>query len=139
MGLFPWWLAKLPKGNFALLEPGMKVQSGTPVSAIFHRGGGTVIVARIDYWSATPHGWEFEGQNTFQAVTQRTEPLTAPLPPGTYTAVLTVWVEESVTGFFNFDMWVAGVSVYASSGDVNTTSDPKDKTTFKTQFLLEVH
>ncbi len=116
----------------------MKIQSPTPVPLELQRGGGSVITTRLDFWSSTPSGWELAGSSLFQAVTKPREVQLPALPPGTYTSVLTCFVEESVNGIYAFDMSVNGVSIAKDHGNVDTSTSPHDSKVYKDQFVLVV-
>ncbi|MDO9003785.1 MAG: hypothetical protein Q7V20_10065 [Aquabacterium sp.] len=116
----------------------MQVTSTSPVSLQLKRQGGTVIQSRIDFWSATPNGWQLASSDVFQRVTKPVEQQSAKLAKGQYTAVFSCRVEESVNGKFEFEFDVNGVAIYADKGNVNTTPDPHDAKVYKDQFVLNV-
>jgi hypothetical protein len=116
----------------------MQVVSPTPAALQLRRKGGSIVTARLDFWSATPAGWQLAGSSIFQNVTAPSETQHAPLPKGQYTAVFTCRVEESINGVYDFHFDVGPTAVYADSGNVNTTSDPHDSKVYKDQFVLDV-
>ncbi|MBK9131243.1 MAG: hypothetical protein IPM20_06345 [Gammaproteobacteria bacterium] len=116
----------------------MQITSKKPISMVLNRNGGTVITARIDFWRATPQGWDLAGSSLFQNVTKKNETHSANLPKGSYTAVLVCRMEESINGVYDFDMLVNGTSVGSDSGNVDTTSNPHDSKFYKNQFVIDV-
>jgi hypothetical protein len=116
----------------------MKVSSTSPVAMNLKRGGGSIILARVDFWSATPTGWKLIASANFQNVASKAEAQSTKLAKGQYSVVFTCRVEESVNGIYDFKFDVAGVALYADSGNVNTTSDPHDSKVYKDQFVLDV-
>jgi hypothetical protein len=116
----------------------MQVTTTTPVALELKRQGGSIITARLDFWLPTPAGWQLAGSNVFQKVTAPTERQQAKLPKGDYTAVFTCRVEESINGVYAFSFDAGGTSVYADSGNVNTTPNPHDSKVYKDQFVLTV-
>ncbi len=116
----------------------MQVKAKAPFDVQLTRAGGSVITARLDYWSATPQGWQLAGSNLFQDVVLSPEVEPAPLAKGQYTAVFTCRVEESINGVYAFELAVAGKALYQDQGNVNTTPNPHDSKAYKDQFVLVV-
>ena len=116
----------------------MKVTSSSPVAMELKRAGGSIIIARADFWSATATGWTLIASASFQAVANPNEAQSVKLKKGQYTVVFTCRVEESVNGTYDFSFSVAGAALYADKGNVNTTSDPHDAKVYKDQFVLDV-
>lgn len=116
----------------------MLVQSASPVSLSLSRSGGSIIQSRLDIWRSTANGWQAVGSSLFNQVTQATESQNLKLPKGTYAAVFTCRVEESINGVYDFGFSVGMQKLYADKGNVNTTNDPHDSKAYKDQFVLEV-
>ena len=116
----------------------MKAISTNPVNLILNRKGGCVITSRLNFWVASQAGWQLAGSSIFQNVTSPREHQTITLPSGSYTVVSKYFVEESVNGVYEFEMFVSNQSIGSKGGDINTTSNPHDSMTFKNQFVLEV-
>jgi len=116
----------------------MHVTSPSPVTMELTRGGGSIILARADFWQSAPTGWVLVTSASFQNVAKSPETQTVKLPKGQYTVVFTCRVEESINGVYDFAFSTAGKPLYADKGNVNTTSDPHDSKAYKDQFVLDV-
>ncbi|RZI84553.1 MAG: hypothetical protein EOP38_08740 [Rubrivivax sp.] len=116
----------------------MQVTTPTPVVLQLRRQGGSLIQSRVDFWSATPTGWQLAGSDIFQNVTKPIEQQQAKLAKGQYTVVFSCRVEESINGTYGFEFDVGSTAVYADKGTVNTTPDPHDSKVYKDQFILNV-
>jgi hypothetical protein len=116
----------------------MHVKTASPVSMAFQRAGGSIILSRVDIWQSTPTGWSAINSTLFQQVTKPVESHSITLPKGTYAAVFTCRVEESLNGVYDFKFDVQKNALFADKGNVNTTSSPNDSKAYKDQFVLEV-
>lgn len=117
----------------------MQVASTNPVAIQVSRSGGCVITARLDYWVPTQSDWVLAGSTILQQVTSNIENQSITLPQSSYTVVAKFFVEESINGVYSFELNINGQQVCAKNGDVNTTTNPHDSVTFKSQFILQVN
>jgi hypothetical protein len=104
----------------------------------FSRAGGSIVLARVDIWKATPTGWEPVAVYDFRNSLISPESGNQAIAPGSYTCVFQCFVEESLNGQYKFELDVAGVPTFADSGDVNTTAAKNDSKVYKDQFVLNV-
>jgi hypothetical protein len=123
----------------------MQVTGPSPAVLTLRRGGGAFILARVDLWAATPvvagapaPGWRFVASVPLDEVANPRETRSAVLPAGDYLAILTLRVEESVNGTYQFEFDAMGQALYRDSGNVDTTSSPHDARAFKDQFVLTI-
>jgi hypothetical protein len=112
--------------------------SGPSVSMQFERKGGSIIIARVDVWKATPSDWQAIATFNFGDSLKLQESITQQLAQGTYTCVFQCYVHESLNGKYDFDFRVGNQQTFLDDGDVNTTSAPDDSKVFKDQFQLNV-
>jgi hypothetical protein len=112
--------------------------AASPVEIRFFRAGGSIVMARVDLWRATPSGWEAVAVYDMRDTLSQVEVVQQVLPAGSYTCVFQCFVEESLNGKYEFRLDVAGEPTFADAGDVNTTAASNDSKVYKDQFVLEV-
>lgn len=111
--------------------------AGSPFLLEVVRKGGSIIAARFDFWrSGSPGG--LAGSRLLQSVELAHEVQQLALPPGQYTCVLTVSVEEYLNGVFSFQVKLDGQQVGAAHGNVNNLRPPDGSRVLHRQFAVLV-
>lgn len=113
------------------------LRADSPLLLELFRKGGSIIAARFDFWQAGSPAL-LAGSRLLQAVKLAHEVQQLALPPGEYTCVLTVRVEESLNGTFGFQVKMEGVDLGSATGDVNTSPNPNDSRVMRKQFPVVV-
>jgi hypothetical protein len=112
--------------------------AASPVEVRFFRAGGSIVIARVDVWKATPNAWEPVAVYDLRDTLSQVEVIQQVLPAGSYTCVFQCFVQESLNGKYEFRLDVAGEPTFSDAGDVNTTSASNDSKVYKDQFVLQV-
>lgn len=111
--------------------------AGSPLMLEVVRKGGSIIAARFDFWRIEAPGG-LAGSKVLESVKLAHEVQQLALPPGQYTCVLTVRVEESLNGVFSFQVKVDGQDVGSAHGNVHTARQPNDSRVLHRQFSVLV-
>lgn len=117
----------------------MLVNSKGTVNLQLNRKGGAIITGRVDVWIANNAGWDLKESLIYQDVANSAEQKQVKLKKGNYSVVIVCRVEESINGAFALEVLANGTVVANKDGDVDTTSNPHDAKTFKSQFVLNIN